>query len=193
MVRSLAPGVLVAAAVVAAGLIRADERLVRIAPADCAISFTLQATLHKVHGSFAVSSGEIGFDVEGGAASGRVVVDAASGDTGNAKRDRKMHDEVLVSSRWPEITFSPTSIEGSVLPAGESEVRIRGILRLHDEPHEVEVPMRLTIEGERLRAEGGLVVPYVAWGLEDPSSFVLRVGKTVDVRIACGGILTAAE
>jgi polyisoprenoid-binding protein YceI len=171
--------------------VRAEERMLHVDPAASRVTFTLQATLHQVEGSFSVRSGEVRFDAATGGASGEIVVAAASGETGNARRDRKMHAEVLESARWPELTFTPARIAGGLAPQGESEVTVRGVLRLQGQPHEVEVPLAIQIEANRLRAEGSLSVPYVAWGLADPSSLVLRVGKTVEVRILISGTLAA--
>jgi hypothetical protein len=37
------------------------------------------------------------------------------------------------------------------------------------------------------------VVPYVEWGLHDPSMMVLRVAKTVGVTVQAKGTLSATE
>jgi polyisoprenoid-binding protein YceI len=191
MVRGL--GLVSAAiAVVAGSAVHAEERVLRVDPAASRVTFTLQATLHTVEGSFAVRPGEVRFDPAGGTASGEIVVAAASGETGNARRDRKMHADVLGSARWPEISFSPSAIDGELAPQGASEVVLRGVLRLQGAPHEVAWPLTVQVEPGRLRAEGTLSVPYVAWGLDDPSSLVLRVGKTVEVRVSIAGTLAGA-
>jgi polyisoprenoid-binding protein YceI len=179
----------VAVAAVLGTAAHAEERVLRVDPAASRVTFTLAATLHTVEGSFPIRSGEIRFDPAAGTASGEIVVAAARGETGNARRDRKMHAEVLESARWPEIAFAASALEGALAPLGASEVVLRGVLRLQGEPHEVEVPLAVEIEPDRVRAEGTFTVPYVAWGLEDPSSLVLRVGKTVEVRVVIAGAL----
>ena len=154
-----------------------------------AVRFTLDATLHEVHGVFHVASGEVHFGRADGEASGKIVVDATSGNTGNAKRDRKMHESVLRSAEFPRIEFSPSSVVGTLDEAGTSRLRVSGTLRLLGNDHPLEVPVEVTPEGGLVRARATLTVPYVAWGLEDPSVFVLRVGKTVELEVELVGRL----
>jgi polyisoprenoid-binding protein YceI len=104
-------------------------------PANTRIEFTLAATLHTMRGTFALKSGIIHFNPSNGAAGGLVVVDATSGDTGNTGRDRKMHQEILESQRYPEITFTPTRMSSKVEPEGDSKVQVDGIVRLHGSDH----------------------------------------------------------
>ena len=54
------------------------------------------------------------------------------------------------------------------------------------------VSAALARDGETVRATGKLVVPYVAWGMHDPSVFVLRVAKVVEVSFTAVGALAAA-
>ena len=41
-----------------------------------------------------------------------------------------------------------------------------------------------------LSAKGHFTVPYVKWGLKDPSIFVLKVAKEVEIDLALNGRLT---
>jgi len=145
-----------------------------------------------VHGAFRVKSGAIRFDPSSDAASGVVVVDAASGQTGNKRRDRTMHREVLQSERYPEISFTPTRIAGAVLPQGESRVQVEGVLRLQGTDHAITLPFQVQVKGNELRAATQFVIPYVAWGLKNPSTFLLRVADKVELSIVATGKLTSA-
>lgn len=160
-------------------------------PRASSITFTLKATLHEVEGSFELVSGEIRFDPRTGAVLGRVVVDARSGDTANGKRDKKMHESVLHSTEHPIIEFVPTSFEGALEPHGKSDLRLHGTLRLMGVEHAVELPLELHLEPGEARARGSFSVPYVEWGLEDPSAFVLRVAKVVQVSFEVVGRVVA--
>ncbi len=165
--------------------------LLALDPAASRIAFTLHATLHRVEGSFRVQSGELRFDSSTGQISGRIVVDARTGDTSNAKRDAKMHGAVLESERFPELVLEPLSFDGSIAPEGESRIEVRGDLVVHGVRHPFVLPVELSIDGEQVRATATFDVPYVEWGLEDPSAFVLRVDKVVRVTAELVGTLGA--
>ncbi|MFQ5876704.1 MAG: YceI family protein [Acidobacteriota bacterium] len=161
--------------------------VLRLEPTATKVRFTLGATLHEVEGFFDLTRGEIHFDPGTGEASGRVVVAAASGDTANAKRDKKLHDKVLESERFPEIVFVPRRLEGEFLPEGDSEVRIHGTIELHGDRHEIVIPASVHVEGSRLTGTARFTIPYVAWGMKDPSVFVLRVEKEVRITLDLDG------
>jgi polyisoprenoid-binding protein YceI len=183
--------------VLAAGLSASDaagqEFTVELNPADTAISFTLHATMHTVHGTFKLKSGSIRFNPSTGAASGLVVVDVTSGDTGNDGRDRKMHRDILESSKYPEAIFSPTKVSGQFSSKGSSTVELSGIFRLHGSDHPVTLSLPVQVEGSVVRTSTHLVIPYVAWGLKNPSTFVLRVGDKLDLEIKTSGRLAGSQ
>src|ERR1700683_1033697 len=67
----------------------AQAYVVNLDPAQTKITFALDTTLHDVHGTFRLKSGQIHFDKDTGKASGAIIVDAQSGDTDNKSRDKK--------------------------------------------------------------------------------------------------------
>lgn len=171
----------------------AQEMTVELDPAGTRIEFTVAATLHTVHGTFALKSGRVHFDSSTGSASGLVIVDAASGDSGNKGRDHKMHQEVLESQLYPEITFTPTRMSGRVDPQGSSSVQIDGIFKLHGADHPITLTLPVEARGQNLSVRTHIVVPYVAWGLKNPSTFILHVSENVEIDInAAGRLLQSA-
>ena len=80
----------------------AQQMQVDLDPARTTIEFTLPATLHTVHGSFKLKSGTIRFDTAIGVASGEIIADATSGNTGNKGRDKKMHAAVPEPAPLPQ-------------------------------------------------------------------------------------------
>ncbi len=167
----------------------AQEAVLELDPAQTQVEFTLRSTLHTVHGAFKLKQGLLRFDTAAGKASGIVVVDAASGESGNKARDHKMHKDILESLKYPEITFKPTSVQGSLPPSGISQVELHGILSLHGSEHEVVWTASVQLAGNQLTASTHFAIPYVNWGLKNPSNFLLHVSDRVDIDIHATGRL----
>jgi len=154
------------------------------------ITFTFGATLHTVDGALQAKHGTVKIDTETGAASGRIVLDAASANTGNGRRDRKMHEKILESRRFPDIIFEVQKIGGKINRTGRSELQLEGILDFHGDRRFLALPVVASVEGDRVTATGSLLIPYVQWGLDDPSFFLLRVEKEVRVTVKASGRLS---
>ena len=88
------------------------------------------------------------------------------------------------------MTFAPSSYQGTLAPSGDSTIQVSGVFTLHGTPHDITVPMQIHIDGASLTAKGRFTVPYVQWGLKDPSIFVLKVAKEVDIDLSLSGQLT---
>lgn len=170
--------------------VRAQESTFELDPAKTQIEFVLPTTLHTVHGTFHVKSGTVHFNALTGAASGLILVDAKSGESGSAGRDHRMHKEILESDKFPDITFVPTKVVGQLAPQGDSTVQVEGKFRLHGSDHPIDVSIPVHISSGVVTANYHFVVPYVEWGLKNPSKFVLRVNDKVDVNVEATGHLT---
>jgi len=70
-------------------------------------------------------------------------------------------------------------------------VSLEGMLTFHGAEHPMTLPARITVDGTRLLAELDFDVPYVAWGLHDPSFLFLRVAKVAKVHVRTEGELSA--
>jgi hypothetical protein len=53
--------------------------------------------------------------------------------------------------------------------------------------------MQIHIDGNNLTAKTHFVVPYVQWGLKDPSIFILKVAKEVDIDLTLAGQVAPAK
>jgi polyisoprenoid-binding protein YceI len=169
----------------------AGEQVLRIDAKASAVTFELPATAHVVRGVLQVESGEIRFDPGGGPASGEIVVDAKSGRTGNASRDDKMHTKVLESAKFSRIVFKPAAIDGELAPAGESAIKIRGTMSVHGVDRPMSLPVTVNVTENHVTGRTSFAVPFVAWGMDDPSVFLLRVAKEVQVHVVLQGTLAA--
>lgn len=172
--------------------VQAAERVVTLDPEATTISFTLGATMHTVHGSLRLAEGSVRFDDRTGEASGRVVVDARSGETGNESRDRKMHRQVLLSESFPEIVLTLDRVVEPVVESDTSQLELYGSIRLLDAEHEVKLPVEVEVVEDRIVARLEFEVPYVEWGLKNPSKFMLRVDKLVTVSVQAHGMLNSS-
>jgi polyisoprenoid-binding protein YceI len=187
MPHRLCVGLLLLTIALRAETLRAQEMTLELDPANTRINFTLEATLHTVHGTFALKSGTIHFNPATGSASGLVVVDATSGDTENKSRDSKMHKEILESKRYPEITFTSTKLSGKVELQGDSRVQLDGIFKLHGTEHPMTLTLAVQAKGNVLSAQTHIVIPYIAWGLKNPNTLFLHVSDKVEVDISAVG------
>jgi len=106
-----------------------------------------------------------------GAASGLIVIDAASGNSGIGARDQRMRESVLESDKYPEVTFSPKRVTGHLEVNGQFQAKLEGLLDLHGNRHEVVPDVRGQSTGNQLVASSHFSVPYVDWGMQDPSVF----------------------
>jgi polyisoprenoid-binding protein YceI len=157
-------------------------------PSDTSVVFELGTTFHKVHGTMQVIEADIRFDPSAGTISGRVVVDAASALTDNKKRDRKMHQEVLESEHYPEIIFLPRGFKGELRRDGVSDIQLFGTIEIHGSAHEVQIPAQIRVSGDSITGTARFTVPYIEWGMKDPSMFIFRVKKEVDILLSFSGV-----
>lgn len=194
-------------------LARGENRF-SLVPDETRIEFTLGATLHTVYGRARLLSGEVRFDERTGALKGAVRIDARTMTTDNQVRDEKMHREVLETHLFAEVIFRPKKLallpeEASARPTRPSGGRrkttnsketsargpryfsgqLLGTLEIHGSRHQLKFPVDISIQATRIHLEAHFTIPYVQWGMRDPSVFVLRVDKTVAVSINAIGIL----
>jgi polyisoprenoid-binding protein YceI len=168
----------------------AQQMTLELDPTATRIEFTLPATLHTVHGTFALKRGTLHFDPSTGSTSGVMVVDVKSGQSGSEGRDRKMHKDVLQSDQFSEATFSPSKMSGTLVPQGTSTIQVDGIFRVHGGDHPITLSVPLEIKGTTITARTHLSIPYVEWGMKNPSTFMLRVGEKVELEIEATGHLS---
>jgi polyisoprenoid-binding protein YceI len=165
----------------------AQQTALELDAARTAVHFTLKTSLHTVHGTFQLKSGKVTFDPQTRKLSGLLVVDATSGESGNSGRDSKMHREILESPKYPEITFAPLEVEGNVQPQGDSRVQVKGRFRIHGQDHEIVIPVAIHSAGAELTLDTDFSIPYLSWGLKNPSTFILRASDTVKLSIHASG------
>ena len=167
----------------------AQQQTLTLDPAQTKVEFTLDATFHTVHGTFQLKSGSIQFSPAGGSVSGQLVVVAASGDSDNKSRDHKMTHEILEIEKYPEISFTPQQMKGTLAPSGPSQIQLEGVMNLHGQPHSMTLDVKAQAQGNSLTADASFVIPYIQWGLKNPSTLFLHVSDKVEIHIHATGQL----
>lgn len=148
---------------------------------------------HDVKGVFNVTSGDITFDEVSGHMSGKIVVSAASGNSDNSSRDKKMRGDELHAKKHPEITFIPTQFTGILHATGDSSLQVHGLFTLIGKPHPIVVPMTVHIDGNQCAAKGNFTVPYVSWGMKDPTMMFMKEAQQVKIDLAFQGTLSEGK
>lgn len=167
----------------------AQQSTLQLDPTKTTVNITLGDVLHTVHGTFRLKRGTLQLDPGAGKFTGEIVVDAKSGDTGSKMRDGKMHREVLESEQYPEITFRPDRVEGTVNSIGKSAVKVHGIFTIHGVDREIDVPAMADLAEDHWTATLHFTIPYVKWGMKNPSALFLRVDDSVQIDIVAAGTL----
>ena len=160
-------------------------------PSQTEIGFLVHSTLHTVHGTFKLKRGTIQIDDETGKASGEIVIDIASGESGNGSRDKRMQKEVLESQKYPEAVFTPDRAEGRIAPQGASEIDVYGVFRIHGAAHELKLHFEVQANGDRYTAVTHFTIPYVEWGMKNPSNFLLKVDPKAEMEVRAVASRTA--
>jgi polyisoprenoid-binding protein YceI len=167
---------------------QAQETVLELDPAQTHVQFTLSDILHTVQGSFRLKRGVVRYDFTTGKSSGEIVIDARSGNSGSEARDKRMHKNILESDRYPDIVFIPDHVEGSI-----AEAKIHGLFRIHGADHEMTMVIKAVPNENELNVRTEFIVPYVDWGMKNPSTLFLRVGDKVRIDVdALGRVEPAA-
>jgi len=162
-------------------------------PAQCQVHWALPGSLHTVHGTFALTRGALNLDRGSGKAGGEIVVNARSGQSGNDSRDTRMHQEILETAKYPEIVFRPALVEGKVSESGPSDVQVRGTLFVHGGDHEITALVHAELSGQTWKGTAKFDVPYVDWGIKNPSNFLLKASKVVSIEVEMAGLAQSTQ
>ena len=150
-------------------------------PNGSEVKMTLNTTHEVVIGTFHVQSGSIEFDRSAPKMSGSVAVLAGSGKTGNDSRDKKMNKDILKVDQYTTVSFAPKTYTGTIAPSGDSTIQLSGVFTLLGNPHDLTIPMQIHMDGSKATARAQFVVPYVQWGLKNPSFMFWKAENDVAI------------
>lgn len=181
---------LLALAVILSPVALAQQQTFVANPDASEVKMTLKTTHEVVNGTFHIQSGSLEFDPSVAKMSGSVVVLAGSGKTGNGSRDKKMNKDILEVQQHATVSFEPRSYAGVIAPSGDSTIQATGIFTLLGMPHEITIPILVHLEGTTATAKAHFVVPYIQWGLKDPSFLFWKADKDVTIDLFLTGRLS---
>jgi polyisoprenoid-binding protein YceI len=165
----------------------AQHQTFTVNPDASEVKMKLNTTHEVVNGSFHVQSGSINFDRTASHISGIVIVAAGSGKTGNDSRDKKMNKDILKVDQFATVSFAPKSYSGMVAASGDSTIQVSGVFTLLGTDHDLTIPMQMHIDGSKATAKGQFVVPYVRWGLKNPSFLIWKAENDVAIDLTLIG------
>jgi polyisoprenoid-binding protein YceI len=170
-----------ALAVILAPAALAQHQTFAVNPDASEVKMTLNTTREVVNGTFHIQSGSIEFDRSAPKMSGLVAVLAGSGKTGNDSRDKKMNKDILKVDQYTTVSFAPKTYTGTIAPSGDSTIQVSGVFTLLGNPHDLTIPMQIHMDGSKATARAQFVVPYVQWGLKNPSFMFWKAENDVAI------------
>jgi len=172
-----------------------------IHPETSSLTFTIHRTGETIEGAAHEFTGEVGFDPADLSTGSSVVlrVTAASLETGNRMRDRKMRNTHLEADRFPEIVFKSTSIKigperegaaptpaqgarGSAQGGRQRKALVEGVLSLHGVDRTLMVPAAIRYDSGLLTVEGSVALTYSDYGIPIPRFLWLVMEDDIKVR-----------
>ena len=181
-------------AVVALALIFATAALAQrqtfaVNPDASEVKIKLNTTHEVVNGTFHIQSGSIEFDRSNSRMSGSVAVLAGSGKTGNDSRDKKMNKDILKVDQYTTVYFAPKTYTGPIAPGGDSTIQVSGVFTLLGNPHDLTIPIQIHTDGSKATVRAQFVVPYVQWGLKNPSFMFWKAENDVAIDLVLVGTM----
>ena len=159
----------------------AQHQTFAVNPDASEVKMKLNTTHEVVNGTFHVQSGFINFDRAASHISGTVIVAAGSGETGNRSRDKKMNKDILKVDQYATVSFAPKAYTGTIASSGDSTIQVSGVVILLGNPHDLTIPMQIHMDGSKATARAQFVVPYVQWGLKNPSFLIWKAENDVAI------------
>jgi polyisoprenoid-binding protein YceI len=115
------------------------------------------------------------------------VVDTGSGASGNDTRDGKMKKEYLEVPSFPVATYEVSHVNNYDPQQTIQKITVNGTMTLHGAKHALVMEFALSRDGQVTVAATHFMIPYVAWGIKDPSNAFIHVEKEVLIEITARG------
>ena len=80
-------------------------------------------------------------------------------------------------------------MKGALGSSGASQIQLDGVITLRGQSHPMTLDVKAEVQGTSLTADTSFAIPYIQWGLKNPSAFFLRVSDKVQIHIHAVGHL----
>jgi polyisoprenoid-binding protein YceI len=95
--------------------------------------------------------------------------------------DKELRDIVLEPAKYPDIVFKSTNVTGQSTGSNQYDLRIGGNLTLHGVTRPITIPVKVTVTGDELRAQGEFSIDRGDFKVKATSAFhgLVRVSDKV--------------
>ena len=76
---------------------------------------------------------------------------------------------------------------------GDSQVEVDGIFNLHGADHPLTLVAKITAKDGQMNTATHFTIPYIDWGLKNPSTLFLRVSEKVDIDVEAKGRIVRGQ
>jgi polyisoprenoid-binding protein YceI len=145
-----------------------------------------------VTGTLRLRQGEARGDIDRlqESASVSLVIDANTYNSNLGLRDQDVQKDYLEVQRYPTIRFDSTGVQTSERPRSPNEpwqITLKGRLQLHGVEREVNVPVRLLYQADKIIAQGNFRFLLNEFMIAVPRLLFLKSGDHVDVEFRLVG------
>ena len=98
-----------------------------------------------------------------------------------------MNKDILKVDQFATVSFAPKTCNGTIAASGDSTIQVSGVFTLLGTAHDLTIPIQIHIDGSKVIAKGQFVVPYVQWGLKNPSFLIWKAENNVGIDLDLAG------
>lgn len=159
-----------------------------LSDSNCKVGFAVDTTWHMVHGKTSALSGRAWLDnsADYKTVRAQITIPVKSFDTDDNSRDKELR-KVMDEAKFPNVNLELNSVAGLCDPAGllaaqsTCSGQLHAVLTIRDVKKEIEAPYKISLKDGSYTVEGSFKVRWADFGVEDPSIFIARVNKDVEI------------
>ena len=68
-------------------------------------------------------------------------------------------------------------------------MQVHGMFTLHGSEHELAVPVQASLSGNHWTGSAKFSIPFIEWGLKNPSTWLLKVDHVVNIDLELKGTM----